>query len=204
MTVRLLLGSLLLLTAHASAIVAQDAFSPPEGKNSWALLIGAQDYARASKLSYIVNDVRQLADTLLRYGGYERARVEQITDEGTPESQPTKAVLEKAIPRFLSRVKAGDQVLIYFSGHGFRADDGRLFLAPLDCDPKQPAETGVSAAWLREQLEACPAAVKLLILDSCHAGTEKGDDASEFVATKSLADVFEKTAGVVTLASSQE
>jgi uncharacterized caspase-like protein len=203
MTVRLFLGSLLLLAAQAPAIVAQDASSPPEG-NSWALLIGAQDYAQASKLSYIVNDVRQLADTLLRYGGYERARVEQITDEGTPESQPTKAALERAIPRFLARVKAGDHVLIYFSGHGFRAEDGRLFLAPLDCDPKRPAETGVSASWLREQLEACPGAVKLLILDSCHAGTEKGDATTENVATKSLAEIFAKTAGVITLASSQE
>ena len=202
--VRIFFASLLLLASCAAALHAQESASQPAG-NSWALLIGAQDYVHAPPLSFIVNDVQQLADTLLRYGGYDRARVEQITDEGTtPQSRPTKEALEKAIPRFLSRVKAGDSVLVYFSGHGFRSEDGRLFLAPLDCDPKNPAETGISAAWLRDQLQACPAAVKLLILDSCHAGTEKGDEGTESVATKSLADVFEKTAGVVTLASSQE
>ena len=182
---------------------AQDEGTSPPG-DSWALLIGAQEYTQAPPLSFIVNDVKQLSETLIRYGGYDRSRVEQITDEGTTaERQPLKATLERAIPRFLDRVKPGDTVLLYFSGHGFRADDGGLFLAPLDCDPKQPAQTGIAAAWLREQLEQCPAAFKLLILDSCHAGSEKGNEAVSGVTTKDLADVFSKTAGVVTLASSQ-
>jgi hypothetical protein len=76
-----------------------------------------------------------------------------------------------------------------------------MFLAPIDCDPEHPAASGVPVQWLREQIAGCKANFKLLVLDACHAGSEKGDDEPS-VAAKDLGEPFKDLAGVVTIASS--
>lgn len=171
--------------------------------HEWALLIGAEKYEKAAELQFTVNDVRQVAQTLVQYGGYAKDRVLQITDDGeTPGQQPLKASLEAALPDFLKQPQPGDSIVVYFSGHGFKDKEGKLYLAPLDCDPADPVATGIPAEWFRGQLEACPARFKLLVLDSCHAGSEKGDEIAAPVPAKDLGDLFKASAGVVTLASS--
>jgi hypothetical protein len=179
------------------------AFPCGAGAAEWALLIGAEDYQKAAQLQFTVNDVQQLALTLGQYGGYEEKRVRAITDEGKlAGDQPLKASLEAALPEFLKQPQAGDSILVYFSGHGFKDQEGKLYLAPLDCDPANPVATGISAEWFRDQLAACQAGFKLLVLDSCHAGAEKGADIPGAVAAKDLGELFKASVGVVTLASS--
>jgi hypothetical protein len=59
----------------------------------------------------------------------------------------------------------------------------------------------VPVQWLREQIAGCAAGFKLLVLDACHAGSEKGDDETG-IAAKDLGEPFKDLAGVVTIASS--
>jgi hypothetical protein len=106
------------------------------------------------------------------------------------------------LPEFLSRPGPEDRLIVYFSGHGFRDRQGRLFLAPLDCDPADPATTGIPVEWFREQIADCRAGFKLLVLDACHAGSEKGEDEGRDVPAKDLGEPFRDMAGVATLASS--
>jgi uncharacterized caspase-like protein len=171
----------------------------------WAVLIGAEKYHRANQLKYTVNDVRELSLTLQRRGGYSAERVLEMTDDAlNPRFQPLRASLMAELPRLFERVEPGDSLVVYFSGHGFRDAAGKLYLAPLDCDPADPTASGVPVEWLREQIASCRAAFKLLVLDACHAGSEKGDDddAEASVAAKDLGDLFRNLEGVVTIASS--
>jgi len=110
--------------------------------------------------------------------------------------------LQAELPRLLKRIGPQDLLLVYFSGHGFRDTDSKMYLAPLDVDPDQPAATGVPVEWFREQIAACPAAFKLLVIDACHAGSEKGDDDKTGVAADELGNQFKGLDKVVTLASS--
>lgn len=180
------------------------ASAPTDGSRHWALLIAAEKYEKAPELQFTVNDVRQVAQTLKQYGGYHPDRILEITDDGAAaHHQPLKASIEAAVPEFLKRPAEADSILILFSGHGFRDDEGRLYLAPLDCDPADPVSTGVSAEWFRQQLETCQARVKVLVLDACHAGSEKGGaPIANSVNAKDLGESFKGVAGVVTLASS--
>jgi hypothetical protein len=147
--------------------------------------------------------VRQISLSLQRRGGYSADRVLEMTDDAlNPRFQPLRASLLAELPRFFQRVEPGDSLLVYFSGHGFRDASGKLYLAPLDCDPADPAASGVAVEWLREQIAACRASFKLLVLDACHAGSEKGDDGDASVAAKDLGDLFRNLEGVVTIASS--
>lgn len=169
----------------------------------WALLIGVEKYHRALQLRFTVEDARQLAATLRTRGAFDADHILEMTDQATnPRHLPLRTNLETELPAFLQQLVAEDTILIFFSGHGFRDAQGKMYLAPLDCDPANPAATGISVQWLREQLAACKARFKLLILDACHAGSEKGDDDKSSVAANDLGEPFKDLEGVVTLASS--
>ena len=85
---------------------------------------------------------------------------------------------------------------------GSATTTARCFLAPVDCDPSNPVETAIAVEWFRDQLAACRASFKLLVIDSCHAGSEKGADEEALVSAKDLGEPFRALGDVITLASS--
>jgi hypothetical protein len=184
--------------ANLAVAFGQDAES--EGGSRRAILIGAERYRLAPPLRYITNDVKQIGTTLRRRGGYE---VLEMSDESAPDLQPTSKNMRQQLPEWLADAGAHDDMVVYFSGHGFRGADKRLYLAPIDCDPAQPEREGIPADWLRQQLAACKARFKLLVLDACHAGNERAVGTAASVSSKDLGLEFENVTGVVTLASCQ-
>lgn len=197
----LTLATTLLLTCFGVGKLLAQANDASPGK-SWALLISVEQYDKAPSLRYTSNDVVEIADALTQRGYYDSQNLLTIYDRAEDRKLlPTYENMRREIAEFLKRPQAGDSVLIYFSGHGFRDDSRTLYLAPKDCDPQNPAETGVPARWLREQLASCPAKFKLLVLDACHAGNEKGVD-DDRVRSDELGDVFRGLEGVATIASS--
>jgi uncharacterized caspase-like protein len=178
----------------------------PEAKTAasqkWAILIAVEKYHRATRLRFTNNDVKQLAQTLVRCGDYVPEQILEIVDTArNPRWQPLRTSLLAELPAFLAKPGPDDHVLVYFSGHGFKDKDGKLYLAPIDCDPADPPATGVAMDWFRDQIAGCRAKAKLLVLDACHAGGEKGGDATS-VSARDLGTVLRDVTGVVTLASS--
>ncbi|TWT66953.1 Caspase domain protein [Posidoniimonas polymericola] len=171
----------------------------------WAVLIGCEQYQQANPLKFTVNDVKQLASTLELRGGYEKSHLLLMTDdENEVKHQPLRASILRELPVFLDKIAPGDSVFVYFTGHGFRDGDGKLYLAPLDIDPANPAKTGIAVEWLRERIANCRGDFKLLVLDACHAGSEKGEEdmSATSVTSKDLQSFFQNLEGVVTIASS--
>jgi hypothetical protein len=184
------------------AIAQQSSTAPIPGR-SWALLIGIENYHRANKLTYTINDVHQISQTLRSRDGFEPDCILEVTDESpNPRYQPLKSSLLAEVPAWLNKPGKDDTIIVYFSGHGFRDAAGKMYLAPIDCDPENAAATGVPIEWFRQQIGACRAGFKLLVLDSCHAGSEKGEEDRSSVAAKDLGDPFQSLEKVVTLASS--
>ena len=171
----------------------------------WAVLIGCEHYERATPLKYTVNDVHVLSGTLINRGGYKESHVLTLTDDEKDSGRRSiKENILQRLPELFEKTSPGDSVLVYFTGHGFRDADGKLYLAPLDVDPTNPSATGVEVDWLRQQIASCKANFKLLILDACHAGSEKGSDEakSASIGEKDL-QMFSNLDGVATIASSK-
>ena len=78
--------------------------------------------------------------------------------------------VNQAIERFFSEATLDDLVLLYFSGHGFKDDAGRLYMISNDSRRQLLASTAVSAQFVREQLDRCRSRRKVVILDCCYAG----------------------------------
>lgn len=204
---RLLVPSLLgVAFLVQTAARGQDFSLDGEGSGrQWAILIGVENYRLAPPLAYTINDVDQLAATLRERGGVAATNIVKFVDNAPSEQrQPSLNSLMQELPKWFQKPGAKDRLLVYFSGHGFRSSEGKLYLAPLDCDPKKPEATGLSVAWLREQIAGCRAGLKLLVLDSCHAGNEKGEEDATLksIVSKDLGEPFRDLDGVITLASS--
>ncbi|MDR3636239.1 MAG: caspase family protein [Isosphaeraceae bacterium] len=197
-------AALALLLAALSAPLPSAAQTAPAKGRQWALLIGVEKYQKARPLAFTINDVKVLSKTLHERNGIDDDALLAITDDAlSPRLRPTRANMLEEIPRWLSRIGRDDRLIVYFSGHGFRDPAGKLYLAPIDIDPKDPASTGLPVEWFRQQVADCKADFKLLVLDACHSGSEKGeDDGSKDVASKDIGEQFKSLERVVTLASS--
>jgi cell division septum initiation protein DivIVA len=89
--------------------------------------------------------------------------------------------VNQAIDDFFDTANLEDQVILYFSGHGFKDDKGRLYLITTDSRRRLLASTAVSAQFIREQLDQCRSRRKIVVLDCCYAGafpdgTTRSDD----------------------------
>ncbi len=168
----------------------------------WAVLIGCGKYHRLGQLQYIAEDVKHLNKTLRTWGGVAPERMLALSDAATNQMHlPLKANITTELERTLKRVRPEDGILVYFSGHGIRDENGKLYLAPVDTVPEDPAGTAIPVEWLRGQIAGCPARLKLLVLDACHAGSEKGTDDKRNPSAEDLGQEFKSLQGVVTLAS---
>ena len=201
-----LAGAVLAATMSSvpSPAQAQGGTAPAEKGRQWALLIGVEKYQKARPLVFTMNDVKTLSTTLRERNGVDDDAILAITDDAeSSRLRPTRANMLEEIPRWLSRIGPDDRLIVYFSGHGFRDPADKLYLAPIDVDPANPATTGLPVEWFRQQIADCKADFKLLILDACHSGSEKGeDDAIKDVASKDIGEHFKGLERVVTLASS--
>jgi hypothetical protein len=145
--------------AHAIDVVLQ-----PD-RRFWALIIAYQEYDdnRLTKLQRTTNDTDALRETLIAH--YRIAPEQLLLERGA-----SRRTLEQGIPRFLNRIPAGSQLLVYFAGHAYVIDKKLATLAPIEFDLNRPDVTGVPLAWLIQELDRCPAEEKILLFDACHDG----------------------------------
>jgi uncharacterized protein YciU (UPF0263 family) len=78
--------------------------------------------------------------------------------------------IRRAIARFMSGRKPEDLLLLYFSGHGIRDEQGRLFLATYDTEIDILEATGVPAEFVTNAINGSRSKRQLLILDCCNSG----------------------------------
>lgn len=136
----------------------------------WLLTIAVDKYEdpKIPSLACPGRDATRLREALMNRGGLLPDRVLTMTSSEA-EDRPTLANLRKLVPDFLSKPKADDTVIVFYSGHG-ESQGGKTLLLPHDTDLKNLAGTCYSANELRAALEMCQASTKLLVFDCCHAG----------------------------------
>ncbi|MFE3444066.1 AAA domain-containing protein [Nocardia sp. NPDC059180] len=132
-----------------------------------ALLIGNQTYDDASfdDLPSVRADLAFVGQVLddRRIGGFTEIRT--LLDL-------TANQMSEAIYEFLQDSRENELAVLYFSGHGTRAidTDGEFHFIATDTDPRRLGHTAVRAHYINDQLEQCPAAQKVVIIDSCLSG----------------------------------
>jgi hypothetical protein len=79
-------------------------------------------------------------------------------------------VVGEAIADFYGKARRDDLTLLYFTGHGVKDDEGRLYLAMTNTRRDALMFTAISAAQLNDAMESSPSRRKVLVLDCCYSG----------------------------------
>jgi hypothetical protein len=132
-----------------------------------ALIIASSDYRdpELRKLLAPAQDALALAEVLRnpRVGGFE---VTSVID------QPSHEVCQ-AIETFLDERKPDDLVVLYFSGHGVKDEDGQLYLATIDTQlnhSRLRRTTAIDSVFVNEAMRRCRSRRQVLLLDCCYSG----------------------------------
>ena len=86
-----------------------------------ALLIGILYRNSSCELHGCINDIVQMREVLINKYGYESRNITMLTDD-TP-MLPTKYNILNELRKLVSNVQKGDQLCLYYSGHGTRVRD---------------------------------------------------------------------------------
>ncbi len=184
---------------HAAETVQNGVVRDPGGKKL-AILIGVKNYNRLNDLRWCDNDVKLVAKTLRAHCQFQD--IVEMTEDAERILQPTRGNIMAVLQERLQAANAASysQVIVFFAGHGLRDDAGKLYLAPQDFAFGVLKQTGVHVEFIRDALNACvDIPVKLLVLDTCHAGETRGP--LRTLSGSTLAAPFRTAHGLLTLAS---
>lgn len=161
------------------------AFGPGErvAPTHWALVIGISDYIHfddieGGDLPGAEHDARAIRDALVGRWGFPEENVRMLLN-----GQATRAAMEEGVVEWLGEsARPGDNVVVYFAGHGSQMwdesgdeDDGLdETLAPADVSPTS-TEFDISDDTFGEWLEAIPTTNVVVVMDNCNSGTGTRD-----------------------------
>ncbi|MFY1690361.1 chaperonin GroEL [Plantactinospora sp. WMMB782] len=136
--------------------------NPPAGRYALLVAVGEYDDPSLDQLRAPEQDVERLAAVL------EDPSVGNFTVRTLQD--PADQEVRREVEDLLTDRVNDDLVLLYFSCHGIVDPFHRLYFAAANTVRTRPASTAISRSFVNEQLEACRAAAKVLVLDCCFAG----------------------------------
>ena len=139
--------------------------------NYWAILTGIDHYQNLPSLKYAQQDAVALRQFLHQTGGFTSERC-LLFGDAAPLQQPSIPLQPAYSQTWRDRlahicqqqVQPEDVLWIFFSGYGIQFE-GQDYLVPVDGDPNQLSETGISVAWLYRQLKLSPTENIVVMLD---------------------------------------
>ncbi|HEX6686590.1 MAG TPA: caspase family protein [Candidatus Limnocylindrales bacterium] len=129
-----------------------------------ALIVANHDYRDEGlrRLRAPAHDAAQLAAVLRdpAIGGFD---VTTVLNESAP-------VITEAVEEFFADRDPDDLLLLYFSGHGVKDEDGELYFAAAPTKLNRLAATGVAADFVNRRMNRSRSRRIVLLLDCCYAG----------------------------------
>jgi hypothetical protein len=136
-----------------------------------ALVVAIANYPKVSPLpTTVLNDGIDVAKVLKStdYCGYSPDNVRVLMDE-----RATATAIRHELENLAGIASDRDTVIVFFSGHGGRVEDGPdrgSYLVPFDCDASRFRQTAIDSVELTERLAAIKAGRLVVLLDACHSG----------------------------------
>jgi peptidoglycan/xylan/chitin deacetylase (PgdA/CDA1 family)/uncharacterized caspase-like protein len=185
--------------ASQAAASANPAPSEPKHRfyrESWAVIVGINDYQHWPKLRYAVNDAAGVEEILVNRFGFKRENIRKLLNGDATR----KRIMEVLGDEFTDgkKIQREDRVFFFFAGHGATRtfDDGRQlgFIVPVDADESNYYATAISMTALREAADLIPAKHIYFVMDSCYSGLALTRGAGAFARDRSyLEEITRRT-----------
>lgn len=139
--------------------------------DSWAIVIGIDDYAKWPKLQYAVRDAKAIRETLIGKFGFASDHVVSLENKEATRNGILSAFHDKLAH---AGMKKNDRLFVFFAGHGAtrQLSSGRDlgYIVPVDSDPAQIATDAIPMTELQNIAESVTAKHALFIMDACYSG----------------------------------
>lgn len=144
----------------------------PPYRESWAAVIGVDNYEKWPKLRYAANDAKAVRDVLVQKYKFKPENVFLLlNDQATRENILSLLGDKLASPDL---VKREDRVFVFFAGHGAtrKLPSGRDlgYIIPVNADLSSYQGQAISMTNFQDIAEAIPAKHLLFVMDSCYSG----------------------------------
>jgi len=138
--------------------------------NSWALIVGINDYEHVRGLDYAVEDALAIKNMLINVYGFARKNVRVLTN-----GEATGSNIKKELHSLVKSVGKNDRVVFYFAGHGeteaLGIEGGDMgFLIPADGDAENLYLTAIPMDELKRISDWSKAKHMLFLVDACYGG----------------------------------
>ena len=146
---------------------------------NWAIVIGINQYRFLQPLNYAKRDAEAMHSFLTQEAKFDRIFL--FTDDSPAingkATEPFRANLLRVLRQIFAApfMKDGDNFWFFFSGHGI-PHNGQDYLMPLDGDPEDIENTGISTNTITNYLRSCGADNAVMILDACRSGGKKSGE----------------------------
>jgi peptidoglycan/xylan/chitin deacetylase (PgdA/CDA1 family)/tetratricopeptide (TPR) repeat protein len=141
-------------------------------RESWAVIIGVNDYQNWPKLRYAVNDARAIEETLVNKFGFKRDHIRKLIDREATRQRIMQVLGDEFTD--VNRIQREDRVFFFFAGHGATRTfgDGRQlgFIVPVDADRENYVSTAISMTQIRDAADLIAAKHIYFVMDSCYSG----------------------------------
>lgn len=141
-------------------------------KQSWAVVIGINDYRHWPDLEYAVNDARAVGDMLVESLGFPEENIIRLYDDDASRERIAEVLGYELANQ--QRIGENDRVFVFFSGHGMTRplpDGGNLgYIIPADADTQRYQTRAISMSELSDFSSAIPAKHVFFVMDSCYSG----------------------------------
>mgnify|MGYP000197464177 CR=1 FL=1 len=138
-------------------------------KDSWAVIIGINDYKHMPKLNYAVNDAVAIKEMLMSKYNFKEDHIKLILNE-----EATKDNITQGFHQLLQKAKEKDRVVIFYAGHGETytlPSGGEMgYLIPVDGNPEELYLTSIPMSELYEIAQMSYAKHILYLVDACYSG----------------------------------
>jgi uncharacterized caspase-like protein len=138
--------------------------------NSWALVVGINDYDTVQDLNYAAEDALAIKNMLINDYGFPRTNVRYLIDK-----EATQSNIKKELSNLMRLVGENDRVVFYFAGHGETAElglgEGDIgFLIPSDGSVDDLYFTAIDMGELKRISKFSKAKHMLFFVDACYGG----------------------------------
>ncbi len=153
-----------------------DSATPPPAAqiyhDSWAVIIGIDDYINWQKLQYAAHDAQGVKDLLIQKYSFKPDHIFTLLN-GQATRQNILSLLGDKFGDS-TMVQHEDRVFVFFAGHGAtrKLASGRElgYIIPVDADLTDFEGTAIPMTNFQDISEAIPAKHVLFVMDSCYSG----------------------------------
>jgi len=149
----------------------------PLAGGKWAVVVGIADYQGTdSDLWHPDEDAKEMYAELTRQQGYPKRNVKLLTNKGA-----TASAIVNAVNWLVTNEKAGDEVVFFYSGHGYRAPDTEKWDNDTESDGYDEMIVtydfyGLPDGWFKQKFATIENTKFALMFGSCHSGGMFDDD----------------------------